>query len=215
VDLVQGLKARGKVVMEPFAGMMIGGLTVCSPLREFYRALLMEFTDLECLTRYENDITARERAVAMEHIRAILQPEAVDDSVLGGERTEPENDSSVVLATQFNGEVLLFTGDAGVPALELVRREWPTVRNCRWMQIPHHGSRRNLTEDLIEWFRPQAAFVSASGTDGHPRRKVVNAFQRIGTAVFSTHYPNAANLWYSLGVVPPRMDYGPAVQLYN
>src|SRR5436853_5645630 len=111
--------------------------------------------------------------MALERIRDIVQPEAGDDSTLGSEPTEPENDSSVVLATNVGSEVLVFTGDAGVPALELVRANYPLLRNCHWMQIPHHGSRRNLTEDLIGWFRPCAAFVSAAGANGHPRRKVV------------------------------------------
>jgi hypothetical protein len=43
----------------------------------------------------------------------------------------------------------------------------------------------------------------------------VNAFKRLGTAVYSTHYPNGMPLWYHVGTAPARLDYEPAVQLYN
>ena len=51
---------------------------------------------------------------------------------------------------------------------------------------------RNLTKSLIETFSPKTAYVSAGGSDKHPRRAVVNAFKKIGTSVDSTHYPKSA-----------------------
>jgi hypothetical protein len=215
VEVVKALRTRGKTPLEPFAGQQIGFLTVCGPTAGFYKALVAEFTDLNMLARYEQSLGAQERQVSLEKLRSMVMPDAADDSTLGGEETEPENDSSVVLATHYENQVMLFTADAGVPALEMVRRNYPVLANCHWMQVPHHGSRRNLTEDLIRWFRPKAAFISAKGEDGHPRVKVVNAFKRWGTVVFSTHYPKGTHLWYRLGFVPARLDYGPATQLYN
>lgn len=215
IALFEALKARQKVPVEPFAGQRIGFLTVCGPARDFYKALVCEFSDLDRLAGYEQNLESHERQIGLEKMRAIFQPESEDESALGGEPTEPENDSSVILATDLGSEVFLFTGDAGVPALEMARRNFPVLRNCHWLQIPHHGSRRNLTEELIEWFRPQTAFVSAAGMNGHPRRKVVNVFKRVGTAVFSTHYPDGAPLWYRTGIVLVRLEYGPATQLYD
>ena len=215
VEVVKALRARGKVALEPFAGQQIGFLMVCGPTAGFYKALVAEFTDLNRLARYEQSINAHERQISLEKLRAMVIPDATDDSTLGGEETEPENDSSVVLATHYENQVMLFTGDAGIPALELVRQNYPVLANCHWMQVPHHGSRRNLTDTLIQWFRPKAAFISAKGEDGHPRVKVVNDLKRWGTVVYSTHYPEDTHLWYRLGFVPARLDYGPATQLYN
>jgi beta-lactamase superfamily II metal-dependent hydrolase len=215
IALVKGLESRKKVPAEPFTGQRIGFLTVCGPTKEFYKALVAEFTDLNRLAGFEQSLSAHERQATLEKFREIVQPEAEDESTLGGEPTEPENDSSVVLATNVVKDVLLFTGDAGVPALEMVRHQYPILRNCHWMQIPHHGSRRNLTEDLIAWFRPATAFISAKGEDGHPRVKVVNAFKRLGTTVYSTHYPRQGHLRYMVGTVPARLDYNTATQLYN
>ena len=85
------------------------------------------------------------------------------------------------------------------------------------MQIPHHGSRRNVNEELIGYFHPGSACVSAVGNNNHPRKKVVNAFKDAGTRVYSTHYQGSqgGHLWYRIGTVPERHDYGNAVALYD
>jgi beta-lactamase superfamily II metal-dependent hydrolase len=85
------------------------------------------------------------------------------------------------------------------------------------MQIPHHGSRRNINERLIDYFKPTIACVSAAGNNKHPRKKVVNAFKSVGTKVYSTHYHVAekGHLWYDIGTVPERSDYRQAVALYD
>jgi hypothetical protein len=84
------------------------------------------------------------------------------------------------------------------------------------MQIPHHGSRRNINEKVINYFKPRLAYVSAAGNNKHPRKKVVNAFKNEGTHVFSTHYPaQGEHLWYYIGTVPARPEYGNATALYD
>jgi beta-lactamase superfamily II metal-dependent hydrolase len=205
LDLAQ---RRGIPVQEPFQGASIGFLTVCSPDLEFYRDTLCCFSDLEKLRLYEERLGAMElRSIIDEALEG--EPGLIDDPV-----TSAENESSVVLATVFNGELLLFTADAGVQALGRARDAYK-FGPCRWMQIPHHGSRRNLNRKLIEYFRPQVACVSVEGSKKHPRRAVVNAFKDLGTAVFSTHYPSPAHLWFHLGYVPVRSGYSPATSLWN
>jgi hypothetical protein len=74
-----------------------------------------------------------------------------------------------------------------------------------------------VTEELIAYFKPGTAFVSADGTRKHPRRAVVNAFKAVGAKVFSTHYPppNGGHKWFHLGTVPDRPDYSDATPLYE
>jgi beta-lactamase superfamily II metal-dependent hydrolase len=83
------------------------------------------------------------------------------------------------------------------------------------MQIPHHGSRRNITESLIEYFCPKSAFASASGNAKHPRQEVVEAFQKVGTIVYSTHYPHDGHLLHRHGAVPQRQGYATSEPLPN
>jgi beta-lactamase superfamily II metal-dependent hydrolase len=170
--------------------------------------MLSCFSDLEKLRLYEERLGAMELRSAIDDVLE-EEPGLLDEPV-----TQAENEASVILATQFDGNVLLFTGDAGVRALSRVANGY-RLGACRWMQIPHHGSRRNITRELIEHFRPQTAYVSAEGNKKHPRRAVVNAFKAVGTAVFSTHYPNGAHLRFHLGAVPPRTGYSSATALWN
>ena len=61
---------------------------------------------------------------------------------------------------------------------------------CKFIQIPHHGSRRNVGPTVLDRFlggkgtedRRGTAFVSAAkeGAPKHPAKKVTNAFRRRG-----------------------------------
>jgi hypothetical protein len=96
---------------------------------------------------------------------------------------------------------VLLTGDAGVCGLtwaanmaELLRLP---LRQFSFVQVPHHGSRRNVGPTILtrllgnkqqESDRTRfTAFVSApKDDDQHPRRIVLNAFRRRGANVIGT-----------------------------
>lgn len=218
-DLVNAIIARGKPVTEPFQGMRIGFLFVCGPSLRFYEQLLKDFTDFEKLKAMEQSMVAHDAQNLVEALfetTAFAKQAEAAESGLGKAPTEPENNSSTILYAKHAEDVCIFTADAGVEALAEARQAYK-LESLSWMQIPHHGSRRNVNEDLISYFRPKTTFVSADGTKKHPRRAVVNAFKAVGTRVFSTHYPppNGGNKWFSLGTVPERSDYSPAIPLYE
>ena len=212
-----GLAIANKTqVSEPFDRMNIGPLYVCGPTVQFYRDLLLEFSDLEKLQQYDTALAKYEQKLLVEKfsegVRVGGRPLNESDGELGAGRTEPENDSSVILTAYHGTSRFLFTADAGVPALQAAVSRY-YLNNLHWMQIPHHGSRRNITEELIGYFNAKYAFVSAEGSIEHPRRKVVNAFKSAGTKVYSTHYPKSLDLWRR-GNVRERAAYGPATELY-
>ena len=71
-----------------------------------------------------------------------------------GGGTSPMNESSVILWIQAaNTDGVLLTGDAGVlgigEALLYPSRYQVPVRSARCVQIPHHGSRRNVSPDML------------------------------------------------------------------
>jgi beta-lactamase superfamily II metal-dependent hydrolase len=219
-DLVNAITARGKTVLEPFAGQQIGFLFVCGPSKEFYELLLKDFTDFEKLKKMEEAIAANERQnlveMMLEGATVSRKLTEAKETGLGQAPTEPENNSSTILWMKHVDDALLFTADAGVEALNAARQAYK-IGDLRWMQIPHHGSRRNVNEELIAYFKPKTAFVSADGTRKHPRRAVVNAFKSVGAVVFSTHYPppNGGHKWFHLGTVPDRSDYSATNPLYE
>jgi beta-lactamase superfamily II metal-dependent hydrolase len=219
--LESAIRNRNKVPREPFVGESIGFLTVCGPTRSFYEEQLAQFADVGKLAELEESLSSYQGRINREEF---LQGQGAWGQIhlttegigLGEAPTEPENESSTILCTVYDGKKLLLTADAGVEALIRAKDSYD-LANLTWMQIPHHGSRRNINEELIAYFRPGVAYVSAEGNNKHPRRMVVNAFKSVGTRVFSTHYPGpqGGDLWYRIGVVPVRPNYGQAVALYD
>lgn len=125
-------------------------------------------------------------------------------SVKVNPRTQPYNNTSVILGVDFNGDKLLFTADAGSDALSSVGADW---NRLLYMGVPHHGSDGNLSQKDIERFLPRWAFISAKGDSSHPSRAIVSGLVKVGTKVASTH--QSGHLWFYSGTVPARPDYGP------
>jgi beta-lactamase superfamily II metal-dependent hydrolase len=209
-DLESLVLRMGKTVQEPFSGTSIGPLMVCGPSVQFYEQQLADFKDFSKLEAMERLMEMRARQVANED-----RGEVEESSVLGVGGTEPENNSATILGFMYGNYTFLLTSDAGVEALTAAKDEY-RLQGLRWMQIPHHGSRRNINDVLIDHFKPQTAYVSAIGGSKHPRRAVVNAFKARGCSVFSTHYPApGGHKWFHLGNVPQRPDYSTTSALYD
>ncbi len=124
--------------------------------------------------------------------------------------TKPVNNSSIIILIEGYGKKFLFTGDAGKRAL----RDAMTVRdisNLTWLDVPHHGSRRNLDTQIINHFAPQVAYISSPGTTKHPRRTVIRALQKAGSVVYSTckHGSICQGDWQS------RPDFNPVDQAWE
>ncbi len=111
----------------------------------------------------------------------------------------------------------LFTGDAGVEALERAADYGElhhSITPLRLMQSPHHGSRHNIGPDILDRLvgpkggcSGTVAYISAAkDSEKHPSRKVTNAFNRRGVNVYVT---NGVTLGHGVGA-PRRPDWGPA-----
>jgi beta-lactamase superfamily II metal-dependent hydrolase len=129
--------------------------------------------------------------------------------------TSAENNSSVVLLIDIDGERFLFTADAGVPALtEAANRAEALgvdLKAVKYVQVPHHGSRRNVGPTILnrvlgpivgEGGSRKYAFVSAAKeSDKHPAKKVTNAFKRRGAKVYATQ---GRSVWQHSSGAPER-----------
>jgi beta-lactamase superfamily II metal-dependent hydrolase len=123
-----------------------------------------------------------------------------------------------------NGDGLLFTGDAGIPALNhavsVLESNDFDFTNLKFIQVPHHGSKRNIGPSLLnkiigpklsDDIKIKTAFVSASenGMPKHPAKKVTNAFRRRGAPVFVT---SGNGIWHHSNA-PFRANYSSIVPL--
>jgi beta-lactamase superfamily II metal-dependent hydrolase len=177
--------------IEPFAGKEAGLFQVLGPTKRYYGELLQQFEKLNGVF-VEDERT--DEPVSFGQFKESANPDAVIDE---DNDTSAENNSSVISQIVYNGSVLLFTGDAGVPALE--RAIIPCgVRNVKWLDVPHHGSKHNVNSGVLNRLMPDVAYFSARGTRKHPSVAVINALKRRGCTCYSTH--KSGNLLYPIGV---------------
>lgn len=221
-DVEQIARRRGIPVTEPFAGLSrFGGVvTFVGPTRDYYEELAHQFRGISATKALEAKLaSAGLLKRALHRVLETFDIETLDDSGV----TSPENNSSVITQLACDGYRLLFTGDAGIPALErasdFIIASQLDLEDLRFIQIPHHGSRRNVGPSVLNELvgkpggRPSGtltAFVSASQAAlKHPHRQVTNAFIRRGANVFSTE---GKGVWHQNGA-PDRLNWGPATPI--
>ena len=184
--------ARRIPVHEPFQGSRIGPFLVLSPERGWYlRDLVPNFSRTPDAKRaVPQGVLGPLYKAATEAVSWIAETMNFETLDQSGE-TSAQNESSTILYGNFNGQGVLFTGDAGRIALTRAIMYAQSLRlslrtlNC--IQIPHHGSRRNVSPSVLNEIMGQFAIVSVAPKSAtHPRRKVTNAFKRRGARVFKT-----------------------------
>ena len=222
--------AAGCKFFYPFTGSNIGPFRVLSPSRHAYLNLLPQFDktpdpDQELLESasmwlgqqpsYLVKLFEKAMAKAQKWVPETWQSERLED----GRATSASNESSVVLYGSFdNNKRVLLTGDAGVEALtwaaDYAVASGLPLRQFTFVQIPHHGSRRNVGPTILNRIlgpvQPEhsaskfSAYVSAPIEDDlHPRKMVLNAFARRGGIVIATQGSNKVH-W---GGFPTRDGY--------
>lgn len=213
-DVSQLASKRGIPVFEPFTGAEAHGgiFRILGPSEAYYRALLPNFRCTPqprinslglfgALTQGSPSLPAQPLGLLSPlgfppHAPRLVRETVLVETLTDSGETNAENDSSVILLIQFEGHKLLFTGDAGIPALEAAHAYAASIgislNDLTLLQVPHHGSRRNLGPAVLNKIRSDYAVISA-GVDGapkHPSAKVINALIRRGTTVFATQGTN-------------------------
>lgn len=189
-ELEQIANNNGIKIREPFAGKEFdnGKIQVLGPETSYYRELVPHFArspEINENTFVKAFTTLTEKAVAW--IDETFDIETLDNSG----KTSSENLSSSVVLLNLNGEKYLFTGDAGIESMEKVINYCKInnidISNIKFFQVPHHGSRRNISPAILNAIKCKGAYISASKeSEKHPSKKVINALIRRGAEVFST-----------------------------
>ncbi|HDS0962072.1 hypothetical protein PshuTeo2_21000 [Pseudomonas hunanensis] len=221
---------KGIPIKEPFQGMNIGPFKILSPEKDWYLHELV--ADFAKSPKKKESLESMMESAASTMTKAFqsvirLIAEAWDMEYLRENvETSAENESSVILFADFAGRGVMLTGDAGVQALKRANDYalsqgiyLPGVLN--FIQVPHHGSRNNVstsTLDSIIGLRQneeelqytKTAFVSSGAkSETHPRRMVVNAFNKRGVKVYKTngntirhHYKMPTRNWGPIEALP-------------
>lgn len=189
-------------IREPFQGQKIGShFHVLSPSRSWYDELLKNFDKMP---------PARSRPILESKVFSDSTETTYEDwttETLGEDgETSARNESSVVLVGVLPGQnrfnYVLFTGDAGRQALnrayDYTLSKGFDLKECSFIQMPHHGSRRNVSPSLLDKILGpilpkgstpiKTSLVNTSkGCSDHPKKSVVNAFIRRGVEVMATN----------------------------
>ncbi len=198
VDLEREAAKQGTKVHDVFQGTKIGFFTVLAPSRERYIRLIPDL-DKTPTRMTTGGILSGMFGDALQKARDILD-ETWDIETLSNnpDPTSASNETSVVQYAQLEGEGILLTADVGPEGLAEAASYAAALGLKRpdMMQIPHHGSRRNVTPRVLDqWIGgrvAKGAVVGAAicsigdGKDEYPRGQVNNAFLRRGYPVYVT-----------------------------
>lgn len=180
---------------------------ILGPDEEYYKELLSKFRDYEEYKKYVEEA----KSFSMRASASLEDPPA--------NATSPENNSSVILLFDFQGDYFLFTGDAGVPALEKAFRRFPGgyagAKQTLLFKVPHHGSKNNLGPSLLDKAfgsiaRRRYAIILAADQDAdHPHEVVVNELKKRGFEVHANKYHSdqgvrGQHLWFRSKYAPTR-----------
>ncbi len=129
--------------------------------------------------------------------------------------TSPENNMSLILLLTVAGKKMLFTGDVGTmglyKAIYYAVENNINLKDLDMFQVPHHGSRHNLSKGILENIKGEYGFIScAQNSDRHPSSIVTNALLRRGIKPYSTKGKGLC--WHSENV-PVRAGWQTASQI--
>lgn len=191
-DLEALANKKGVRIVEPFQGASgyNGVLRVLGPSVDYYEKLLPHFRStpqpIPALAFLAP--VARAAGEAVRWIRDFVHIDLIDDDE---DSTSAENNTSVILLFSIDGHKLLFTGDAGKTALHLAADYADSLGvvliDLQLFDVPHHGSKRNLSSKVLKRICGSKASISApKDSPKHPAEKVVNALKKHGAAVYVT-----------------------------
>jgi beta-lactamase superfamily II metal-dependent hydrolase len=204
-DLERLAQKKNIPITEPFSDTLstTGSFVVLGPSKAYYESLLESFRcsdELELLRR--PSLLQKVALGAEKTIKWIAESWSTETLVEPEEdATSAENNSSVILLFRDSGPKFLFTSDAGVPALTKAAEFAEALKidlKQASLQVPHHGSKRNVGPKILDRIVGPKLLVQTQGTktaivsaapDGapkHPSKRVVNALMRRGAKVIAT-----------------------------
>lgn len=184
-------------LVEPSLGIDVPGmpLMMIGPSFQFFRdacyEMALSFAEIEDEVYFEN--------YAEDELPTEDEAQSVMDEV---KEESPTNKSSLILLFHPNGRSFLLTGDSCSAAIKDAVQDYPhSLPGCT-LKVPHHGSKHNLTTDVIDLLKPTSAVISAKGSKKHPNPAVVHFLSKYCN-VYSTHKCVGALIYQSAPVNNP------------
>lgn len=218
ITALEEIAVRRRIpIFEPLQGARIGEFMVLAPSRKRYLQLIV---DSEKTPESAEEAEKNPLASLLEDLgrKAVTFLKALwGHEIFSAAETSAENEMSVIQYATLSGAKILLTGDAGRAALAEAADYAPfaglTLPGIDRFQVPHHGSRRNVSTEILDrWLGPRlpagsaterfhAYISSAKADEDHPRKAVERAMHHRGGKVYATE---GASLQARGGAVPDR-----------
>jgi len=169
-------------------------IKVMAPTKGYYAEKVKEMVaDYGVKTYEESDTTIYDENAlpAEDDVKSVID---LDDD------PSPFNAGSIVLLFEPSADKkYLFAGDSNCASLSVMLESYEKeLQNITMLKVPHHGSKHNLTTEIIECLSPKISIISAKGTKKHPNSGIVHWLSKSGN-VYSTH-KHSGGLHYHIGL---------------
>ena len=196
-------KEKGIEIIEGFEDKQINeNLKILSPSKEFFIELLKKSKKTKYLDEsdYKSNTYTKPVKSILSKITNWIKELWNKDSLKEDVETSEENEMSIVLLGDMEENKFLLTGDVGLKGLEKAIEKGNKIgiplTEVNFYQIPHHGSRHNLSPSIMNKMvgnivsegikLKKVAYASVAYESDYPRKAVVNAFIRRGVQVYKT-----------------------------
>lgn len=160
-----------------------GLINVIGPTVDYYSDLVPDFRNDLHKKDYETD---ENEDSSVELTEGQVYSKTLEDA---GDDPSTHNQSSVIVKfIPDDNNVFLFMGDAGRDAIDNMSEEnIDSIQNVFWLKVPHHGSKYNIDNDMINHIHPEVAYISTEKYGHYLSKAVVNALKKAGADVYSTN----------------------------
>lgn len=154
-------------------------IEIVGPTETFYESIVYDLRN-GLKAKEESEDAADARIFDTKVFSQTLE-DATDDG-------SANNQSSIMLLfLPDDGKRLFFMGDAGRNAYDnILDVDMKKIKNIDWLKVPHHGSKHNLDNEMINHIHPSVAYVSAEKYRKYLSTAVVNALNKVGCRVYGT-----------------------------
>ena len=160
-------------------GVVLPGLplSIIGPQYHFFREAALEMADKfeELSDEIEFELYAEDELPSEEEAKSVMDEQ---------KESSATNKSSLILLFHPQGRNFLLAGDACSASIHQAIIDHPEIIGST-IKVPHHGSKNNLTTEVIELLKPGQSVISCKGSKKHPNPAIVHYLSKYGK-VFST-----------------------------
>jgi hypothetical protein len=150
-DLEKIANRKGIPIFEPFTGTSAwdAAVQVVGPTQQYYESL----PDFRCTPEPKEAAMKRLLMTLREAVSMVAEDWNIETPNDKGDTSAENNSSAIVLIRPEVGHSLLFTADAGIPALtltaDILEYHAFDYNSIKMIQVLHHGSRRNVGATIL------------------------------------------------------------------